>query len=144
MAVTELAGNLNSTSPASATTAVGATLAGLDAFETLTIFATLTGATGGTLDVYLQMSPDAGTTWVDYIHYAQILAAAGAASKLITVTRLTNSGTAPIAVGTGTTPALAANTIVGGNWGDRLRVLYVAGASTTAGAAQVIQIVGST
>jgi hypothetical protein len=129
--------NLSSTSPASASTAVGATVTGLGAFRSLDVFATLTGATGGVLDVYLQTSPDGGTTWVDYAHYVQIAAADGAANKRFLVT---NGGqqTTVTTVGTGTTPALAANTVLGGDFGDRMRVVYVAGASTSAGAAQTI------
>jgi cellobiose phosphorylase len=43
-------------------------------------------------------------------------------------------------VGTGTSPALTANSILGGDWGDRLRTLMVAGSGTSAGAAQTILI----
>ena len=69
-------------------------------------------------------------------------AGAAAASRVWTVTKNAQQTTLT-AVGTGTAPALAANTIVGGDWGDRLRAVAVAGASTTAGASQTVLIVAT-
>lgn len=134
--------SLSSTSPSSATTAVGATVGGMGKCDSLIIYANLTGATGGTLDVYLQVSPDGGTTWVDYAHFTQIAAGAAAIHRVWTVTRRAQQ-TSIVTVGTGTSPALAAHTIIGGEFGDRMRVVYVAGAGTSAGAAQVIKILGN-
>lgn len=133
---------LSSTSPAAASTVIGPTILGLYAFASLSITATLTGATGGVLDIYLQVSPDNGTTWVDYAHFAQLSAGAAATTKCFTVSRGAQQTTIT-AVGTGTTPVLAANTVVGGDFCDRMRVLYVAGASTSAGAAQTILVSGA-
>lgn len=134
---------VNTASPSSATTTAATALTGLGGFSSLDVFATLTGATGGTLDVYIQYSSDLGTTWVDYAHYTQIAAAAGAVSKLFTVSRY-GQQTTITTVGTGTSPSLAANTVIGGDWGDRLRVVFVSGAGTTAGATQVITITAKT
>lgn len=106
----------------------------LTEFSSLSVTAALVGATGGPLDVYLQTSFDGGTTWVDYAHYPQ-LAALSAAVKYAFTTSMNAQNAAPVVVGNNTTPALAANTVVGGAWGDRFRLLMVAGASTTAGAA---------
>lgn len=131
------------TSPAAADTAVSASKAGaLQRFGALTIIATLTGATGGTLDVYLQVSPDAGVTWYDYAHFAQLAAGAAAITKVITVSRAGQQTGIPT-VGTGLSPALAANAVVGGDFGDMMRVLFVAGAGTSAGAVQTIKVIGT-
>ncbi len=130
-------------SPAAAGTAqIGAAVLNLAQYRSLHIEAVIQGATGGTLDLYLQASYDNGTTWVDYAHFTQLAAAAAQITRLITVSRQGNSGAAPVAVGSGNTPALAANTVVGGDFGQALRLLAVAGAGTTAGAAQTINIFG--
>lgn len=113
---------------------VGMLSDGLDGYLSLSIVAKLVGATGGTLDVYLQSSPDQGTTWVDYAHFAQLAAGAAAVKYALVVGQGVQSA-APVVVGINATPALAVNTVVGGGWGDRLRLLMVAGASTSAGAA---------
>jgi hypothetical protein len=133
---------ISDTTPAAASTAIGDVIVGLGNYDSLQIVADLVGATGGTLDVYLQTSPDGGTTWYDYAHFPQLLAAAAAIRYMVNVSSRTTSSI--VVVGKGTTPALALNTVVGGTWGDRLRALYVAGAATSAGAAITISIVGYT
>lgn len=135
--------SIGGTSPSSATTSAGTKIAGsLEACESLTIVATLTGATGGTLDVYLQTSFDQGTTWYDFAHFAQVAGAAAAITKHWHVGRQVQSATGATTIGSGTSPALAANTILGGGWGDMMRVVYTAGAGTSAGAAQSILVIG--
>jgi hypothetical protein len=134
--------NLSYTSPAAASTVAQTDVRGLGAYHSLSIYSNLQGTTGGTLDVYLQYSPDGGTTFVDYAHFPQLAAGAAAATRVWNVTKLAQQTTLTT-VGTGTNPALAANSILGGDWGDRLRVLSVAGAGTTAGAGQTIIIVGT-
>lgn len=134
---------LSGASPAAAGAAVGVTVTGLGAYRSLSVYANLQGATGGTLDVYLQYSPDGGTTWVDYTHYAQLAAAAAATALVFAVSRA-GQQTTITTVGTGLTPALAADTVVGGGWGDRLRVVFVAGSGTTAGANQIILVSAGT
>jgi hypothetical protein len=136
---------ITDTSPASAITAIGGdTIGGLSRYDGLAIYATLTGGTGGTLDVYLQTSFDGGTTWYDYVHFAQ--KASGAAVTTVGVGIPPAGVTALTATGKGSllTPAvgLAVNTIIGGPWGDLMRAVYVAGVSTSAGAAQIIEIIG--
>lgn len=131
------------TSPASAITAASATvMTGLGKYGSLSIVATLLGATGGTLDVYLQFSPDQGTTWIDYAHYPQLAAAAASSVRVWNVSRAAQALTLTT-VGSGTSPALAANAILGGEWGDRLRAVYVAGAGTSVGAAVDIKVTGT-
>lgn len=134
---------IGETSPAAASTVVGTKKSGsLESAESLTIVAALTGATGGTLDVYLQTSYDGGTTWYDFAHFAQVTAAAAVVYKTWHVARQVQSAAAPVTVGKDAVPALAASTILGGSWGDLIRAVYVAGVGTAAGAAQSIQIIG--
>ena len=113
----------------------------IDATESLDVCAQLVGATGGTLDLYLQTSPDAGTTWFDYAHLAQLAAGAAASSVRFGVSRYAQALT-PVVVGKNLTPALAAATVVGGPFGDRMRLVAVAGAGTTAGATITFQLRG--
>lgn len=135
--------DLSFTSQGAANTTAQTPITGLEAFRSLEIYANIQGATGGTLDIYIQVSPDGGTNWVDYIHYSQLAAASAAIQRLVTVTKGTNSGATPVTVGMNLTPALAANTVVGGDFGDRLRIVAVAGAGTTLGAAQTIKVIAS-
>ena len=134
--------SLTDTSPASASTAVGGDEAGgFRDCEALTIVAAIRGGTGGTLDVYVQTSFDGGTTWIDFAHFPQLAAGAALTTRVWHVTRATDVASLAT-VGSGTSPALAVNTINGGAWGDRFRALYVAGASTSAGAAQTVSLYG--
>jgi hypothetical protein len=134
---------LTDTSPASATSATSAGYAGgLQYFDTLTIISTLQGGTGGNLSVYLQTTFDDGVTWFDFAHYQTISAGASAATNIWHVHRST-AVTAATTIGSGTSPALAVNTINGGAFGDRIRVLYVAGAGTSAGASQTVRIIAN-
>jgi len=133
--------DLSDTSPADNTITVGALLAGdgLREYDWFTVDATLTGATGDTLDIYLQRSPDNGSTWIDWLHFPQLAAAASAISHTI------DSGsieTGPVTVGTGTSVALAAGAFSCRHPGTSVRVLFVGGATTSAGAAQVITLTG--
>ena len=133
---------LSGTSPNSASTAAGTVIAcGLADLDSLTVVASLVGATGGVLDVYLQTSHDGGTTYYDWLHFTQ-LTAGNAAVKVVAHTPRTLNA-ALTTVGAATTPALAAGTLTGGSWGDQMRLLFVAGASTSAGAAISVQIVGN-
>lgn len=135
--------SLGGTSPASATTAASTnTATGLDRFTSLHIYAEITGATGGSLNVYLQTSPDLGTTWVDYAAFPLASAGAAVAAYAFTVSRGSQQSSM-IAVGKNLTPALTANSVLGGDFGDRMRAVFKANASTTAGAAQVITISGT-
>jgi hypothetical protein len=136
---------ISETSPAAASTVVGETVAGMDRFDAWALYATLAGATGGTLDVYLQSSFDNGTTWYDFAHFAQLTAAAAAKTFYVSSTQQV-SATGAIQVGMGTTGspsvALAADTYVRGPIGNLIRAVYVAGSGTSAGAAVLIDFVG--
>lgn len=126
-----------------AATPVASTPLGLSRFDAISIEATVQGATGGTLDIYLQVShdfnpSDGSGNWFDYIHFAQLAAAASAVNYRVDPA-LTNSVTT---VGKNLSPALAAGVCAGGYWGDAMRVVQVAGGGTSAGAAQVITLIG--
>jgi hypothetical protein len=105
--------------------------------EGIVIDATLTGGTGGTLDVYLQRKI-ASDTWRDWVHFPQL---AAAASKKYTLTIIGNgAGIVEVGGGSDASPgvALAANTAVDVTPGGDVRLVFVSGAGTSAGAAQTI------
>lgn len=145
--------DLSSTSPAAASTAAGLGCSGLAKFLAIRVDAVLIGATGGALDVYIQRKI-APNTWVDWAHFPQLAAAASAVAYSLIVqaanvgTPLTGSASQTIAsiatAGTDATPvpALAAATLTLNHPGDMIRVVYVAGASTSAGGAQKIYVTG--
>lgn len=143
MKTKETAQTITATSPAAASTVVHTDLfkgSMLARAEGLVIDAKLTQATGGTLDVYLQRKL-ATNDWVDWVHFPQL--AAGSSVKRYTCT-ITGNGAPLVEVGGGTDAApgvaLAANTAVDVTPGDDVRIVFVAGASTSAGAAQTIRI----
>lgn len=110
-------------------------------FDYIVIDATLTGATGDTLDVYIQR--EVGVTgsdiWLDWYHFAQLAAGASAA----TYTLNSDAHTTAIAqVGSGTSPALAAGTLTSPTPAGRVRLLFVAGAATSAGETQTVRFTG--
>jgi len=131
------------TSPAAASTVAGSIITGLQFYPFLRIDARLVGAAGGALDVYLQrmIKPNA---WADWIHFTQLAAAASAINYSAIVgpglsTTITTSNR-----GVDATPGvtLAGGNFVGGHPGDVVRAVYVAGVSTSAGAAVTIDIGG--
>lgn len=131
------------TSPSNGTAANSAVIVGgLDAFESMQIVTVFQGATGDTLDICLQFSDDPdGTTWFDYARW-QVAAAAASATLTYTVTRQKERLTG-IATGMNNSPALAAGTILGGEFGSKMRVRWIPGPSTTLGKEQVIYFIGS-
>lgn len=133
---------ITGTSPSSASTAIiGSPVGNLDDYSSLMVVAVIQGATGGTLDLYLQTSVD-GSNWYDYAHFAQLSAAAAQITRAFTVSRH-GQQTTITAIGSGTSPALAAGTVIGGEFGTRMRLLAVAGAGTSAGATQTVYIIGT-
>jgi len=77
-----------------------------------------------TLDIYLQYSPDEGTTWDDLVHFAQVTNAAMGAGSYVVVLSPIGSGAGAVdrVVTDGT---LAANSIRNQHWCDRIRVKTV-------------------
>jgi len=47
------------------------------------------------------------------------------------------------AIGKDLVPALAVNTVVGGQFGRKMRLLFVAGAGTSAGASQTVRLIAA-
>jgi hypothetical protein len=133
------AASANAVVGADSTALAGVCVGELDEFDAIQIQASLVGATGGVLNVYVQSSLDGGASWYDLVHFPQL---ADGASAIVYVCSLSSPQLTPVVVGTGTSPALAANTVVGGAWGDRLRLLMVAGTGTNTGAAVVVRMMG--
>jgi|SRR5438067_7630344 len=129
------------TSPSAPGTSAQAQLAvPLDRMSYCDVTARLAGATGGTLDVYIQSSNNNGAagSWKDVVHFPQLLAGAAAIGYSATLTHGT-AGAVPVTVNSiDGTAALAANTVVPSSLGNNLRVVFVAGAGTSAGATQTI------
>lgn len=128
------------TVPGSTATA-GIAAGQLDDYSALLFIATLQGGTGGTLDVFVQQSPDQGATWFDFAHFAQLAAGAASVTTAFSVSSA-NQTTTPTVIGSGLTPLLAANTVIAGAWGDRFRLVFKTGVGTSAGAQQVVRILG--
>jgi len=130
------------TSPGSASTAVGPQLGGLGKYDSLLITASLLGATAGVLDVYIQRKITTNV-WADWAHFTQLTAGSTAKYYSLYATD-TASPAAPVAIGVGTDAApgvlLAAGSFVGGMPGSDIRLVFVAGASTSLGAAQTIYV----
>jgi hypothetical protein len=108
-------------------------------YEAVDVLAQLRGATGGTLDVYIQSSPDDGQTWFDLVHFPQLAAGAG---QVIYKSPISNTTTtsAPVVVGMNLSPALAVNTVVNGAFSDRMRLVMVAGSGTSVGANVIVRV----
>lgn len=121
--------SLSVPSTASTTTA-GSAVRGFGNYDALKGVATLTGITGGTLDVYIQHSFDGGTTWSDVAHFPQLSAGASAITYDFSITLDSTIRT----VGKGTSPLLAANTLCAGPWADQLRLVSVTGTGTSGSA----------
>ena len=124
----------------SAASYLGLGIAGpLNNGNSLDIVADLRGAVGGTLDVYVQYSPNNGRRWYDLAHFPQITANAASVSYRAPVSLYTNSVSVS-AVGGGLAPSLSAGAMVNGAFGDRARLVMVAGAGTTAGTALYVGV----
>ena len=110
-----------------------------DDYDSIGVIAELVGATGGTLDVYLQTSPDGGLNWYDIIHWIQ-LAGGGGAVKYSSPISQSTATSAPLAVGKNLAPALSAGGVVNGAFSDRMRLVMVAGTSTSVGASVIVRL----
>lgn len=127
---------------ASTTTIHTPVLDGLDVVDSMVILANLVGVTGGTLDVYLQVAPKEEAIWMDYAHFTQLGDGAAAITRAWSVTRFAQV-TSIATVARGDVPALAANTILGGDFGERMRIITVTGAGVSVGADITIRLIGS-
>lgn len=140
------------TSPAAQGTAAssqpvtGSTSAGiatpLDDWEGVNCICECNNTSGGALDVYVQQSPDAGNNWYDVIHFTQFATGAGFKAYAAPLSLATTTATS-ILIGKNLAPALVASAtagVVNGAWGDRLRLVMVAGTGTTSGVAVTVRI----
>lgn len=130
-------------SPAAAGTVVGAVQRGLGRFTSLRIDAFLIGATGGTLDIYLQRQV-AGNAWSDWCHFAQLAAGALAVGYSLKCSMVDSTSIVTSNLATDLIPAvgLSAATFLGGHPGEGFRAIYVAGVGTSAGAAVKLLVTG--
>lgn len=87
-------------------------------------------AAGDTLDVYVDTSMDSGTTWINIVHFTQVLGNGGAKRETMTINPSGNVGTAPI-----NTAADAASAGVRHILGGQFRARYVQVDATTQDAA---------
>ncbi len=98
----------------------------LDKYTLATILLTLSAKTfdaSTTMDIYLQYSPDEGTTWDDIAHFTQITDAAVAdGTYVLFLNALAGTGLADRATRDG---SLAVNSLLNVPWCDRLRVKCV-------------------
>lgn len=114
----------------------------IDDYESIEVIAELKGATNGTLAVYLQTSPDGGQTWFDSIAWPSQSSGGAQVYYQSPLSQATNTS-APIVVGKNLAPALSnssAGTVVNGSFGDRFRLVMVAGSGTSAGASVVVRV----
>ena len=124
-------------SAAATTTLVGSTRAGFIGYSSVSFEVKIVGATGGTVDVYLQKKIDTNT-WADYAHFPQV---AAGTTKFYNVSAA-QYGSTIVNNGWGTDAApgvvLAANAFINGHPGDVLRLVTVTGAGVTVAAAITI------
>lgn len=69
-------------------TETGSTVAVGSEFKEATFILNVTSAAtdaGDTLDVYIDVSPDAGTTWINAAHFTQVLGNGGAKKELVRI-----------------------------------------------------------
>lgn len=134
-----LLGATGTASPAAAGYSRSEAVTGFARYDAITVVASLQGATGGTIDVVVEHSPD-GTDWYELVHLTQL---AAAATALTDVWSPGAGGTVTV-VGRNltTTTALASGASSGVRWFDQMRVRMVAGVSTSAGAVQIVNVYG--
>jgi hypothetical protein len=111
-------------------------------FDTIRLYATLTGGTGGALDVVLEESFDQ-IEWFEFFRFPQV---AAGVTETWRATSVLQDGIMKVGLSSLLTSqqVIAANTNGAGPWGDFIRAKYIAGAGTTAGATQIIRLVGTT
>lgn len=135
---------ISDTSPGAESVVAGSSVSGLSHYDHIQVYAALVGATGGTLDVYLQRKVNA--TWVDWAHFTQLASGAPAVKYSFSANAAMNTVTDTnriSTIGVDLTPALGSGVIVGGHPGDEVRAVYDAGSSTSEGAAVSIVITGT-
>src|SRR5262245_40025946 len=111
---------LSPTSPAAPGNSIVTVSDGLNPYRSCLIWTRQQGATGGALDIYIQvlMNKVSPQKWMDYAHFTQRAAAAAAVENSLVLCKEGQPQTPAITiVGSDLTPALAAGSVVGGDWG---------------------------
>lgn len=101
----------------------------------LSITASATEA-GDTLDVFVDVSPDSGTTWVNAVHFTQ-QAGNGAAKKEVAVLDPSNPGTAVVDV----TSDAAAAVVRPAVWGNQIRARWAIVDSGNANSSHTFEVI---
>ncbi len=117
---------LNSTTITTDGTVNGTAITGLDLFRQAVFTLKVSSKTmdaGTTLDIYIQYSPDEGTTWDDLYHFTQITDTAIGNGTYVAYLAPASTSISDAAVSDG---ALAAATFKDVSFCDRLRVKTVA------------------
>jgi hypothetical protein len=123
-------------------TVLGTSANGFRKYDYFMLDANLLNSGTSAVDVYIQRAvttyaPTEATVWRDWVHFPQLTAATG--KKHYSLTPQPSGGI--VAVGTGSTPALAANVAVGGHPGERLRLVTVqAGTGTYVAQTQTVHV----
>lgn len=118
----------------------------LDSYSALNIVAEFSGATGGSLDLYIQVSTDMGLNWYDVVHFTQATALSPDKIYDVPMSNATTT-TAPTVIGKNLAPALSAGTggaVVNGAFSDRMRLVMVAGSGTSAGTSVSVKVFAQT
>jgi hypothetical protein len=98
-------------------------------FRRLMVLLTITSSTknaGDTLDVYVDLSPDSGTTFINAIHFTQ-QAGNGAAGKYWAVLDPTSAGVAPVDVTSNASSGAVRPTVFGSHARVRWVIVKAAG-----------------
>jgi len=108
------------------TATAGTEVAGLQDYIKATILLTVAAKTmdaSTTMDVYVQYSPDEGTTWDDIAHFAQLTnAAIGNGTYVMFLAQGTGASVVDRVTDDGAT--ITANTVRNISWCDRMRIKY--------------------
>lgn len=97
---------------------------GLGIYKQIQILCNVTAAatvSGDTLDVYVDTSPDSGTTWLNAVHFTQVLGNGGVKAFWATL----DPGGAPAATVTAVTTDASSGVVRPSMFTDTLRVRYV-------------------
>jgi hypothetical protein len=116
---------LPSTTNTGNTATAGDAKLGLDRYSRALLFLTVSDKTmdaSTTLDIYVQYSPDYGTTWDDIAHFAQVTNAAVGDGTYVMVLNHGTAGIADRATDDGAT--ITANSVRNQPWCDRMRIKY--------------------
>lgn len=126
------------TSPAAAGFAVTTPVSGMSQYSSYTLYVTIAGGVGGTLDVVIEQSPDV-VDWYEFSRFTQ-LAAAAAPITYMNVKFPANQAILVVGKNLTTTMAIGSGIAIAVPAFDFWRVRYIAGANTSAGSVQNIKV----